>query len=219
LKEEDMKRMSWIVLLAATVSLAGCGNGGGSTSSNPTPTPTSSQPDSATPTKSPTKQPHAPATEFNPPGDIPDDAVFVDFNVPGSRVQIKVPEGWPRASHAGTTTFTDHYNSIAVSVVPRSSAPTKQSVMKDEVPALQTSVSSYAAGNVTTVQRQHGNAVLITYLLDSKPDPVTGKVVRDIAERYEFWKGGQEAILTLTGPKGADNVDPWKIVSDSLVWR
>jgi hypothetical protein len=26
-------------------------------------------------------------------------------------------------------------------------------------------------------------------------------------------------VLTLSGPKGADNVDPWRIVSDSLKWH
>jgi DNA/RNA-binding domain of Phe-tRNA-synthetase-like protein len=86
------------------------------------------------------------------------------------------------------------------------------------VPQIEYSVSNYAAGDLTIVQRQHGKAVLVTYLLDSAPDKVTGKVVRDSAERYEFWHGGQEAILTLTGPKGADNVDPWRIVSDSVRW-
>ena len=59
----------------------------------------------------------------------------------------------------------------------------------------------------------------ITYLLDSAPNPVTDKVVRDAVERYEFWHAGQEAILTLTGPEHADNVDPWQIVSDSLQWK
>jgi len=25
-------------------------------------------------------------------------------------------------------------------------------------------------------------------------------------------------VLTLSGPVGADNVDPWRIVTDSLAW-
>jgi hypothetical protein len=29
---------------------------------------------------------------------------------------------------------------------------------------------------------------------------------------------GREVVLTLSGPKGADNVDPWRIVTDSLRW-
>ena len=29
---------------------------------------------------------------------------------------------------------------------------------------------------------------------------------------------GKDVVLTLSGPKGADNVDPWRIVTDSLRW-
>jgi hypothetical protein len=43
-------------------------------------------------------------------------------------------------------------------------------------------------------------------------------VVRDAAQRYLFWHDGQQAVLTLTGPKNADNVDPWRLVSNSLRW-
>jgi len=50
------------------------------------------------------------------------------------------------------------------------------------------------------------------------PDPVTGKTVTDSVERYVFTHGGRTAVLTLSGPRGADNVDPWRIVTDSLRW-
>jgi hypothetical protein len=161
-------------------------------------------------------KPHA--TEFNPPGDIPDNQVFVDYRAPGSRVHIRVPEGWPRSIAHGSTTFTDKYNSITIHSVRATSAPTPSSVRTSVVPQLRGQVSQFAAPHVSTVTRQHGKAVLLTYLLDSSPNPVTGKVVRDAAERYMFWQHGQEAVLTLTGPKNADNVDPWRLVSNSLRW-
>jgi hypothetical protein len=47
---------------------------------------------------------------------------------------------------------------------------------------------------------------------------VTGKRRTDAVERYLFFHHGREAILTLSGPKGADNVDPWRIITDSLRW-
>lgn len=101
----------------------------------------------------------------------------------------------------------------------RSSAPTLASARSQDVPALKKSVASFSAGPVTRVTRNHGTAVHIVYQLDSAPNPVTDKVVRDVAERFEFWHAGEEAILTLTGPVNADNVDPWQIVSDSLQWK
>ncbi|GAA3649833.1 hypothetical protein GCM10022237_06960 [Nocardioides ginsengisoli] len=133
-------------------------------------------------------------------------------------MHIKVPEGWPRRSQGGVTIFTDHENSIAIQVLPMPAAPTPTSARQSEVPGLQQSVSKFALQRVSSIHRQGGTAVLVTYLLDSTPNQVTGKVVRDAAERYEFWHAGQEAVLTLTGPKGADNVDPWRLVSDSLRW-
>lgn len=185
---------------------------------SPTSEPTTSTEPSSPPTKSTKPSSPPPATEFNPPGDIPDNQVFVDYRVPGSSVHIKVPEGWPRRSQRGVTSFTDHYNSIAIQVVPMSSAPTRTSARLDEVPALRRAEPKFRLQHVSSIQRQHGSAVLVTYRLDSAPNQVTGKVVRDAAERYEFWHTGQEAVLTLTGPKGADNVDPWRLVSDSLHW-
>jgi hypothetical protein len=47
---------------------------------------------------------------------------------------------------------------------------------------------------------------------------VTGKPGTDAVERYAFFHKGIEVVLTLSGPKGADNVDPWMLVSDSLRW-
>ena len=44
-------------------------------------------------------------------------------------------------------------------------------------------------------------------------------LIHDAVERYEFWKAGTEVVLTLSGPQGADNVDPWRIVTDSFGWQ
>ena len=71
---------------------------------------------------------------------------------------------------------------------------------------------------MTTVKRHAGPAIRITYLADAPPNPVTGKRGTDAVERYVFFHNGREAVLTLSGPKGADNVDPWRIVTDSVRW-
>jgi hypothetical protein len=72
------------------------------------------------------------------------------------------------------------------------------------------------SGNVTTVTRTAGKATRITYQAKSPADPVTGKSRTNAVERYVFLHKGKAIVLTLSGPKGADNVDPWKIVTDSL---
>jgi hypothetical protein len=201
--------------------VAGCGTG----SSNSATPPSSSGPTGhASPshighTRS-APSPSVPhATEFNPPGDIPDNAVFVDHTAPGSQVHFTVPEGWAKSTAGGVTTFTDKYNSISIGVVPAKRAPTEKTTRRRDVPQLRTSVSHFSLESIGRVTTQHGVAVHLVYGLDSKPNPVTGKVVRDTAERFEFWRQGQESDLTLTGPVNADNVDPWRIVSDSLQWK
>jgi hypothetical protein len=158
------------------------------------------------------------APEVNSAGDIPDDQVFVPYKPPSKAFEVSVPEGWAQTSNGGAITFTDKLNSITISSTSSQSAPTVQSATSNEVPQIESSVQNYSAGDVTTVQRSAGDAVLITYEADSAKDPVTGKVVRDAVERYEFFRNGTEVILTLSGPVGADNVDPWKIVTDSFKW-
>jgi hypothetical protein len=105
-----------------------------------------------------------------------------------------------------------------VETVSAASAPTITSAKATEVPAIQSASQRFSLQKVETVKRKAGDAVLITYKADSPVDPVTGKVVPDAVERYEFWKNGTEAIVTLTGPVKADNVDPWRTVTDSFTW-
>jgi hypothetical protein len=208
------------VLLAFTTMLSACGG-------SSTPPKTASSSDASTSTPSPTASsatstsaaPQAHATEVNPPGDIPDNQVFVSYRPPGAAFTIKVPEGWARSSAGGSVTFTDKLNSITVASAAAVSKPSKASVRSSELPTVQQQGRNYRAGKVTVIHRLAGPVVLATHLQDSSPDPVTNKVVRDAVERYSFWNNGTAAVLTLSGPKGADNVDPWRIVSDSLKWH
>jgi hypothetical protein len=171
---------------------------------------------STTTTTAPADNPNAP--EINPAGDIPDNQVFVAYTPPTGRYSVKVPEGWARVEAGGAVTFTDKLNRVRMEAKANASAPTVASAQQDEVPAIRAASKNYEAGKVTQVTRKSGSAVLITYRADSEPDAVTGKVVHDDVERYEFWRSGTEVILTLSGPVGADNVDPWRIVTDSFTW-
>jgi hypothetical protein len=201
--------------------LGACGNGakhpyGASTATSTSRVPAAS-PTTAAPASSGGVNPNAP--EVNPAGDIPDNQVFVSYRPPGGQFTVKVPEGWARIVRGGTVSFTDKLNTIRMESRPAPAAPTVASARQAELAAIQAASRHYEAGTVTQVRRTAGAAVLITYKADAPADPVTGKVVHDTVERYEFWRGGTEAILTLSGPVGADNVDPWRIVTDSFQWR
>lgn len=158
------------------------------------------------------------ATESNPPGDIPDTQAYVDFAPPGGPVTLKVPEGWAKSSTASSTTFTDKLNRIEVRLSTTGSAPTPSSLTTADVPTLQKAVPSFSQPKVTSDNRTAGPVLVLTYQGDSSIDPVTGKVVRDAFEQYTFYRNGSRVDLTLSGPVNADNVDPWRMVSDSLRW-
>ncbi|MFD4509875.1 hypothetical protein [Streptomyces sp. NPDC058457] len=197
--------------LVATVT-AGCSGSGSHAGSG--------SPASGSTTVSGQNQP-AP-TESNPPGDIPDNQVYVSYRPTGGSFTgftLKVPEGWARTSQGGTTTFTDKLNTVRITGVSASDAPTIGSVTNAVIPRLRSQVPKFSSPKVSEVTRHAGRVVLLTYQGDSAKDPVTGKVVRDAFERYAFHRAGHEVDLTLSGPVMADNVDPWRIVSDSFSWR
>src|SRR3954451_10419999 len=160
----------------------------------------------------------APVKEVSPPGDIPDNQAFVRYTPSGAAFSVKVPEGWARSTAGGAVTFTDKLNRISVWQANAAVAPTVTQVKSSELPRLGQSVKGFRAGTVTAVKRNAGPAIRITYLAAAPPNPVTGKRGTDAVERYVFFKNGREAMLTLSGPKGADNVDPWRIVTDSVRW-
>jgi hypothetical protein len=196
------------VLIGAVVGLtaivlAACGSGG-------TPQQGSSADSNADST---------PTAESNPPGDIPDTQVFVPFTPPKGLFTVSVPEGWARTDDGSATTFTDKLNAVRIETFARAVAPNTESVNVDELPGVATSTPGYRAGEITAVPRKAGQVMLITYQATSLPNPVTGKTGTDAVERYEYWRGGHEVVLTLRGPVGSDNVDPWRTITESLQWR
>jgi hypothetical protein len=161
-----------------------------------------------------TVDPNAP--EVSPAGDIPDDQAFVAYSPPDAGYSVKVPEGWARTTSDGVTSFTNKLNRVQMQSAPAPVALTVRDARSTEIPKLAKRVAGFTAASVSAVTRSAGAAVRITYEARSPADPVTGRSHTDAVERYVFFHGGKEVVLTLSGPKGADNVDPWKTVSDSL---
>jgi hypothetical protein len=61
--------------------------------------------------------------------------------------------------------------------------------------------------------------VKTTYSRLSAPDPVTGKRLRIAIDRYEFTHGGKVAVVDLATPVGVDNVDAYRMISQSFQWQ
>lgn len=189
------------IALASALVLGACGSNGiktdqGGQSNGP-----------AAPTTSP---------EDNPIGDIPDTQVYVPFAAPDGAFTLSVPEGWAQQTDGTVITFTDKLNTVRIDTRSTASAPSPESVQRDELSSVETSNGGFA---IEVVKRRSGDAVLATYQAAAEPNPVTGKAGTDDVERYSFWHKGREVILTLSGPVGADNVDPWRTITDSFQWR
>ncbi|MBN9315067.1 MAG: hypothetical protein J0I99_04965 [Devosia sp.] len=153
--------------------------------------------------------------EVNPPGDIPDNQVFITYAAPlGATLQV--PEGWGRNDTAAGAVFSDKYNILEVRVAPAAAAPTVDSVNASDVAALK---ATDRAANITSVKAlklDGGDAIRIDYAINSDPNPVTNKQIRLEGVRFILFGHGKIATLDMRAPYGADNVDQWRLMSNSL---
>ena len=197
-----MSKRAAVVATAAILAVGAAGCGASSSSSTGQPTTAAN--------------PNAP--EVNPAGDIPDNQAYVPYRPAGGTFSVKVPEGWARTKAGGAVTFTDKLNAVRVETAPAHAPLTVRGARQTELPKLGASVKGFQHGAVSTVARNAGTAVRFTYLAAARPNPVTGKTGQDAVERYVFFHNGNDLVLTLSGPKGADNVDPWRVITDSVTW-
>jgi len=171
--------------------------------------------------------------ESNPPGDIPDSTRFLPYRSAKGGLSLKVPEGWSRRTTSSSVSFSDKLNSITVEWFKVSAAPTTGSARSKEVPKLRRTERAFVlkeilacapsctipySTNPIDVHLPSTRAVVIRYFDNSPPNGVTGKQYRDEVVRFEFFESGKEAAVILSGPVGSDNVDPWRLVSESFAW-
>jgi hypothetical protein len=162
--------------------------------------------------------PGAVEQEKNPPGDIPDNQVFVSYHSDSGGYSLDVPEGWARKESGPNVSLVDKLNSISVDITSSASAPTVDSVTASDLPRLAGQVEAFEKVEVKALDLPAGKAVRIRYRANSAPDSVTGKKVRLEIDRYELSKDGKVAAISLSAPAGADNVDVWNQISSSFKW-
>lgn len=156
--------------------------------------------------------------EKNPPGDIPDNQVFVEYRSPLG-FNIKVPEGWARRQTSDGATFSDKYNTIALVVSQRAEPLNVTNAKQQEINELEKTGKAVRVSGVKSVELPSGTAVVVSYGSNSELNPVTDKAIRLENERYFFWKNGKLVTLTLSAPLGADNADQWNLMAKSFRWQ
>jgi hypothetical protein len=149
-------------------------------------------------------------------GDIPDNQAFVRYTHPAG-YSLEVPEGWARTVQGEGVRFEAKLNRLSVVLRKAVAAPTVAGVQATEVKALQKE-AGVKIQSVSAVQLPSGSAVRVIYQAPSQPNPVTGQTLLLENHLYLLYKNGQEALLTLSAPKGADNADAWRRIVESFRW-
>ncbi len=207
------------VALMATIAFAvaaGCGAAGkraastGALSAGTTTPRTSTTVTATSASAEPALQPEAAGAAA---GDIPDNQVFLVFRDAPAGFSMKYPEGWAQRGTGRRVTFRDKNNIVRI-VIRRSGTPTRASVRAD--------AATLAGATVTTAPQQtvvSGRpAFKLRYHTTSPPNPVTGKRVELVVDRYYLWDAGRLAIVDLGTPVGVDNVDAYRLMIESLRW-
>jgi len=157
------------------------------------------------------------APETNPPGDIPDNQVFIPYKA-SAGFSMPVPEGWARSAIDGGVRFADKYGAVDLVSMPITGAKTVDSVTQSEAVALETQGHAVKITKIRVMSLPAGDAVAIDYLSNSDVNAVTNRKIRLENRRIYYTHAGTEAVVTLSAPAGADNVDQWKMMAEAFRW-
>jgi hypothetical protein len=150
-------------------------------------------------------------------GDIPDNQNFLTFANAKGGYSIRYPEGWAQSGAGKDVTFRDKNNLVHI-VVASGGAPTVSGV-RSELATLKRSTPTLQAQAPQQVTMKGTPMVKVVYTTRSAPNPVTGKRVTLLVDRYELAKNGKRATVELGTPRGVDNVDAYRMMIQSFTWR
>jgi hypothetical protein len=171
---------------------------------------------STTTTTSTSSSPSALQAEANSAatGDIPDNQVFIRFRDAPAKYSMKYPEGWAQQGNGPRVTFRDKNNIVRV-VVTSGAAPTAATIRRDL--ANLHGVHLKSAPQPITINGTR--AYKVVYSTASAQNPVTGKRVTLVVDRYYVPHASKEAIVDLGTPVGVDNVDAYRLMIESFRWQ
>jgi hypothetical protein len=150
-------------------------------------------------------------------GDIPDNQVFLTYVSRHGGFAVKYPEGWTQSGSARNLSFRDKNNVVHI-VIASGPVPTPAAVTAQLQRLARTQPSlRFTAPRPVTVGA--GTALRTRYTTRSAPNPVTGKQVTLVVDRYEVGSRGRVAVVDLGTPVGVDNVDAYRMMIRSFRWR
>jgi hypothetical protein len=150
-------------------------------------------------------------------GDIPDNQVFLVYTDRTAGYSIRYPEGWTQSGTTNDVTLRDK-NNIVHLFIGAGPAPTVASVTRS-LAALRASTPSLVLGPVRVARVGGRRVVKAIYTTRSAPNPVTGKSVTLLVDRYAVGLAGRTAVIDMGTPRGVDNVDAYRMMIESFHWR
>ena len=211
-----------LALAALAGSVAGCGSSSSSSSSAGTTAATGAAAQTATiaATKASCGSSSASAgtseAASTATGDIPDNQQFLTFRNGSGGYSISYPEGWARSGKSDTVTFQDKSNTITINVA-QGSKPTTASVAA-ELKQEASSDPCLSAGTPQATIAGPNQVIKVTYTTEGQKSSVTGQRPKITVDRYVYFKGGKVATVDLATPVGVDNVDAYRMISESFRW-
>jgi hypothetical protein len=200
--------------LASVLLAGGCGGSGSSSSSNAGSSTSASSGATTAPEGGAALAADAKSAAT---GDIPDSQNFLTLNDQRLHIAMIYPEGWTVQEGASGVSIRDKNNLVRIALS-NGPAPTTAGVQA-QLAALKSSTPALTTGSVQTITLKSGPAVKATYTTQSAPNPVTGKQVTLMVDRYVLSHGGRVAVVELGTPTGVDNIDAYKRMIQSFKWQ
>jgi len=202
-----------LVTLVAGLALAGCGSSGSSSTNSGGGTSGGASSAAAAGAGA---NVNASEAQSAATGDIPDNQTFLRYRNGKARYSSVYPEGWARRGSANNVSFSDKDNQVRVAIG-SGAAPTVASARS----ALSQQVGSSAHLKISSVKAETisgSPAIHVVYHEQGPPDPVTGKSLTVMVDRYVLAKGGRVATVDESTPVGVDNVDAYRMIIQSFKW-
>ena len=210
-----------LVVFAVALPLAGCGSSSSSSTSSAASTPSTTSSTTASASNGKASCGSAVQTASSEAGstaqgDIPDNQQFLTFKNAAGGYSISYPEGWARTGNGSDVTFQDKSNLVSIKVAPGPAAtPASVSAALKQEAASDPCLSPGTPQATTAGPNQ---VVKVTYTTKGAKSPVTGQQPKITVDRYVYSKNGKVATADLSDPVGVDNVDAYRMISESFRW-
>jgi hypothetical protein len=149
-------------------------------------------------------------------GDIVDTATYLRYH--GHGFSIKYVEGWTIQQATSGVVIADKDSSETVAIHAGEYLP-RSKLVKADLAKLSATLPKFRRVFLRSTSLPAGQAFRAQYHTLSAKDPVTGKQVPVVVDRYYLPSSSRWVTVTLSTPIGVDNVDAFRLIARSYRWK